>query len=435
SSPVSFEWTAVAEAIGYDLYVDQGDGATLRASTTTATTATVELVPASTTWYVEAKFDGCPPTRSANVTFTVVGEECTEEAPELVSPADGVSGLESPVTFQWTSVPGASSYRVWVEAEESFPVVVGTTADTTLTAQVPSGELNWFVQALIEGCPPNISEVRSLSVTPGDDCPSGVPNLVAPEQGVALDPPITFEWTPVEGAIRYAVWASIDGDTESIVGTTEGEESTSLTREMEAGEIEWFVEVFFDGCPSLKTDSRSFTVNEVVECVSEAPQLIAPIDGATGLDGLVEFEWSSVPTAVGYRLWTRTNGVGEFSLAGATLAETSLEIPIRGTMVEWSVEAVFIECPATRSGTASFELEPPVVCPTDVSELITPIGGVTVSESRVNLVWTAVDGADAYEVWVIREDGVPSRVGLTPASELEIEVDLDEGAHEWWVTA
>ncbi|MBW3671661.1 MAG: tandem-95 repeat protein, partial [Acidobacteria bacterium] len=434
ASPVSFTWTAVDGATGYDVLVDQGSGPVVVASTT-STSATVSLSPGATNWYVDTHFDECPSTRSTGSTFTVAGGDCIDDSPELFAPAHGASGLSSPVEFRWSAVPGASSYRVWVESDDSFPVVVGTTSATKLVATVPSGELRWYVQALFEGCPPTISEVRTIGVEAGGDCPTEPAELISPQTGAELDSPILFEWSRVDGAVRYAVWASVTGDSESIIGTTEGETSTTLERTMDAGEIEWFVEIFFGGCPSIKTSSRSFTVNEDLTCVTQAPQLMLPAAEADDVPGLVKFEWSAVPTALGYRLWAKSDGVGEFEQIGATLAETELQVPVQANMVEWYVEAVFDRCRPTRSSERRFFVRPTPNCDASKSTLLTPVGNVIVGENRVNLVWTAVDGADAYNVWVSREDGGQSKVGLTSGSELAIEVDLEEGAHEWWVTA
>ncbi len=435
SSPVSFTWTAVDGAVSYDVVVDQGTGPVVVASTTTAS-ASVVLTPGSFTWYVEAHFEGGCSTASLSSTFTVGNGECAEESPVLLSPAEGATGLSSPLEFSWLVVPGATSYRVWVESEGSFPVVVGTTAGTSLIATVPSGELHWYVQALFDGCPPTISEIRTVHVDARDGCSIAVPELTGPAFDVAIDSPVTFSWTPVSGAIRYAVWASIDGDTESIIGTTEGEDSTTLEREMDAGEIEWFVEVFFDGCPSTRTEPSRFRVNDNFVCVTDVPELLLPANGATGLPGLVKFEWMAVPTAVGYRLWMRTDGVGEYEMAASTLAETELSLPVRGNMAEWYVEAVFpAPCQPTQSEESSFQLKPPISCTDDEPGLIAPVGGITLGDRRVKLMWTGVEGAAAYNVWVTRENGAPSRVGLTSSDELSIEVDLEEGTHEWWVTA
>jgi uncharacterized repeat protein (TIGR01451 family) len=436
TSPVTFEWTAVTGAAGYELYVDQGAGAVLL-TTTPLTSVEVSLPEGAMTWWVDAISPGCSAGRSDVRELTVFGasDECSEQAPLLIAPANGATALQSPVTFQWGGVTGATEYRVWVASEDSFPIVVGRTSATSLTASVPSGVLTWHIQALFDGCPPNISEQRTLSVTPREPCPTGLPTLMAPEAGSQTGSPVTFEWSAVPGAVRYAVWASIDGDSESIIGTVEGGSPTTLEREFEGESVEWFVEVFFDGCPSLKTQAESFFVITAKKCVTDAPVQVSPGNQAAGLAGLVKFEWETVETAVGYRLWVRTDGVGEFELLGSTLAETELELPIRGNMAEWYVQAVFIECPATRSPTRQLFLKQPTSCDNRPSQLLLPADRATERKNRVRLVWTAEDGVDAYVVWMARDDGKPSRVALTRGHETSVDVELNEGSYQWWVTS
>jgi uncharacterized repeat protein (TIGR01451 family) len=436
TSPILFQWTAVSGAAEYALYVDRGTGANL-VTTTPLTSAEVSLAEGALTWWVEALSPGCPAGRSDSRGLTVLGdsEECSDEAPGLISPAAGATGLQSPVSFQWSAVAGATQYRVWVGAEDSFPIVVGTTPATSLSASVPSGTLNWYVQALFDGCPPNISEQRSFHVVPGENCPTTVPTLLAPQEGSQTGSTVTFQWTAAPGAIRYAVWASIDGDSESIIGTTEGENATTLEREIHGEVVEWFVEVFYDGCPSVITPSQRFVAFSERECVTDGPVLIAPLSGQGNLTGLVRFEWGEVDTAVSYRLWLRTDGVGDFVLAGETLADTELEVAVRGNMAEWYVQALFIGCPSTRSPARQFFLRPPTSCDNEPSRLVLPIQGATENDSRVHLVWTVEDGVDAYDVWMIRNDGAPSRVAFTRGHETSVDVELEDGSYEWWVTS
>ncbi|MBW3563578.1 MAG: tandem-95 repeat protein [Acidobacteria bacterium] len=436
TTPVLFQWSSVEGVSGYVVYAGaEGEPMNEVARTSqNETSASVAIGPGRVQWRVEALYGtNCPPVSSRTGAFTaVLAGECREEKPQNINPAQGASNLASPLTFSWIGVDGATGYRVWVAIEDEFPVVVATTSGaTSATAEVPSGQLFWYVQALFDGCPPTISDPTSFSVAPGSNCPTDAAQLIAPQNGETVAGEVTFEWTEVSGAVRYAVWASVDGDAPAIVGTTT---DPTLTRRMDFGEIEWFVQTFFGGCPAIFSERNTFDSVEDFECPTGVAQPLLPADGASFSNALVAFSWTPVDGADGYRVLGRFGGIGEFEVIGSSLAGTELQIPIEGSFLEWKVETVFIGCPPTESITRSLEINQ-IACSTEVSELLLPAVQSTLPDERVLMTWTLVDGAAAYEVWVASIDGVPSKVALTDGLTTDVEVDLDEGVYQWWVNA
>ena len=77
------------------------------------------------------------------------------------------------------AVDGADGYAVWVALDEG-PAVVGTTIGSlSLTAIVPPGVREWFVETKFEGCPSTESTRRRVQVLSSSNCGAAVPSLAA----------------------------------------------------------------------------------------------------------------------------------------------------------------------------------------------------------------------------------------------------------------
>ena len=76
--------------------------------------------------------------------------------------------------------------------------------------------------------------------------------------------------------------------------------ATSITHLVPPGSVEWHVQAVFDGCPTTRSIKSHFNVLPAQTCVTEAPVLSAPADGAANLDSPVHFDWNPVSNAAGY---------------------------------------------------------------------------------------------------------------------------------------
>jgi hypothetical protein len=83
--------------------------------------------------------------------------------PELVAAKANFLGTASEIEFRWNSVPGANSYNVWLRKVPGVPVAIANTSGAAATVKVEPGTYEWFVEALIGGCPPIKSEAASLT--------------------------------------------------------------------------------------------------------------------------------------------------------------------------------------------------------------------------------------------------------------------------------
>ncbi len=101
---------------------------------------------------------------SSNVTTQIGVNACGSQPPTLLSPANGAT-VTSPVTFSWSAVSGASSYKLFATIGGASTQEIGSTSGTTLTLPVGSGSVVWFVQALgIANCTQLVSANGTFNV-------------------------------------------------------------------------------------------------------------------------------------------------------------------------------------------------------------------------------------------------------------------------------
>ncbi|MEA2238687.1 MAG: hypothetical protein QOC81_3411 [Thermoanaerobaculia bacterium] len=165
---------------------------------------------------------------NSSATTLVLTAACGQQPPSLTAPVNGAT-IGSPVTFTWTAVPGATSYKVFASIGGASTQEIGSTASTSLTVPIASGSVTWSVQAL--GVP-NCSQLTSANGT------FSVCSLDAPVIAVVgtntSGQTYTVQWTPLPGITNYelqeAATAAFDNPTSfTVTGTSKTFTKTAAT--------------------------------------------------------------------------------------------------------------------------------------------------------------------------------------------------------------
>ena len=127
-------------------------------------------------------------------------------APTLLSPSQALRHCDTTPSFDWSSVTGASSYRILVDDSSGFasPAI---NASTTASAYVPStplapGRWYWSVRAQSSCGNSAYSPARYFTIIN----PPAAPNLLSPSNGAhTCDATPTFDWSTVADASSYAI--------------------------------------------------------------------------------------------------------------------------------------------------------------------------------------------------------------------------------------
>ncbi|HEX6084563.1 MAG TPA: hypothetical protein VF266_08550, partial [Thermoanaerobaculia bacterium] len=428
-SPVTFTWSAVSGATGYELWLND-----TVVATTTSTTLTRPVSSGAVTWFVIARFaTGCAPLTSATRTFTVAqSTDCaTNAAPQFLAPANG-STVASPTTFVWSDVARAIGYRLWISVNGGAPQDAGTTdGATSLTIALPAGSVVANVEALFSGCPPVRSAAVTVNVPKPDPCAArATATPVAPaNNSVQTSSSVAFQWTVAAGASGYRVWISVDGGAPALLGHTTSE--TSLHAAIPRGEVIWWTEALYEGCASVESQPVRFTIPARSDCAQTRPELVAPARNTQTSNAAVDFAWSAVPNAVSYELWASVDH-GTESLLGTTTS-TSLTRIVPPGRIDWFVRAIVDRCPSRDSQTFRLTYTPPANCAAHQRPtLVAPLDGAE-ANAPLSFAWGAVANAVSYDLYIVR-DGVTSLLLTTSGTEAN-SGNLAGGVLRWFVRA
>jgi hypothetical protein len=435
-SPVQFNWSKVDGATNYELFVSY-NGGTFEDFGGTTDTKVEKIIPAgSISWYVVTSFAGCDDVKSSTARFTVVNPTCPTGTITLNAPAANAT-VNSPVSFSWTGISGAIAYRVWVSSNGEAFVILARVATTSASLTLPSGSAEWYIEAIFNDsttstanlCPSIESAHSKFTVQKAANCDANKAAVVVSPSGTINTTSVDFNWNAAAGAIGYRVWVAPSGQPFADVAFVKN--ATKATRDLPAGSYTWYVETFFDGCPSLLSNRLDFkVVSATARCSNAAPATIAPADNATQVSSPVTFLWSSVTDAEDYRLFVGIDG-GDMVFAGDT-SDTSMTLPLLPGTIRWFVEATFKGCPSTRSAKSKFTVPKANNCSGEAAQLVAPAGGAAITSPEVDLTWNAVNGASHYIVWIQRNDGTPTAIDRT--TDTNKRVRLTDGKFDWWIT-
>jgi uncharacterized repeat protein (TIGR01451 family) len=116
--------------------------------------------------------DPNPGNDSAAATTTIGAATCNAQPPSLTAPANG-STISSPVTFSWTAVAGATSYKVFASIGGATTQDIGTTTGTSIIFPIAGGSVVWSVQALgVDNCNQLVSASGTFTVCAANTAPT-----------------------------------------------------------------------------------------------------------------------------------------------------------------------------------------------------------------------------------------------------------------------
>jgi len=357
------------------------------------------------------------------------GANCAANAAAIpTSPISGAQ-VQSPVTFTWSGASSAMLFRVWVSVNGAPFEDVGITKDSQLKTDIPGGSVQWFVEAIFNGCPTVNSTTASFTIPQAAGCANDTSLLIAPaDASSAVTAPVTLVWSAVDKATDYRVFATLNGSDSVVIAKAAG---TSVTKSLPPGSITWWVEAEFDGCPSTKSLRSHFVIPRSANCGTDVPQLVAPPDTASNVTSPVKLDWNPVSGAVDYAVFLRHNGGPPIPIAETTSTDLTRRLP-EGSF-EWWVVALFAGCPPVESRHTTFTI-PTTTCSNRPPILMGPADGTTGLTSPVHMKWSAVPRATGYKVWAAGDDDESASViGSTTTNSLT--TTMPAGKVDWYVEA
>jgi formylglycine-generating enzyme required for sulfatase activity/N-acetylneuraminic acid mutarotase len=396
--PAMLTWSTVTGATSYRVQVSTDSTfAALSAKDSTLTSATMLAsglaVGATYYWHAQAKNVSGTSAWSSTWSFTTAG---TLRPPTLTSPASGATGVSVTPTLAWSTVTGATSYRVQVSTDSLFDKLL--TPDSTLTSatMLVSGlavgtTYYWHAQAKNASGTSAWSSAWSFTTAGA----LAAPALAAPANGatgVSVTPALT--WSAVSGATTYHVQVSANNVFSSIVAEDSTLTSASKTiSSLATGFVYyWRVQAKNANGTSAWSAAWSFTTAALA-----SPALVSPANGATGQSQALMFTWSAVSGATAYHLQVSADSLFAFVYADDSgLTSTShpvLSIP-PGVISYWRTQAE--NATGVSSWTTTWSFTTRASSAPAVPSLVSPANGSANQSTTLALSWTAVSGAATY---------------------------------------
>jgi len=232
--------------------------------------------------------------------------------------------------------------------------------------------------------------------------PIGVPTITAPGAGlISVTGGVTFTWTTVTGATGYEVRIANGLNATVFSGSLTGNGATSTLISLpQNGAYTVFVRACgAAGCGAQA--SRGFTVQ--LAAPSAAPTVVAPANGSQVTASVQNLQWTAVTASGGLpvfyevRLTNLTTGTVDLQI---TLADPTLSTvtSLRGANYRLEVRACQVACgpySAPSNFTATIA-SPPTTAPTITNATVQGSG------NALDVAWTAVAGAEWYQLYVIQ---------------------------------
>ncbi len=397
TSPVSFSWTPVPQAIGYRVWVEVNGTAAQDVGTTDgAIMLTADVPPGTIAAHVDALFSGCPDTSSPTLQFTVARPDpCAGRTTVTpLAPANNATLASSLVNFAW-SAADADGYRLWISIDGAPAEAVATTDEPSLQTTIGHGVVDWWIELLYDGCGSTESQHFRFTVPLRQNCATTAPQLLSPANGSTVaDANVTFHWTSVPDAVSYELWLSVGSTTPTLIGTTS---NTSLARLVAPGTLDWFVRAIVDRCPARDSSTARFIFTTPAACRDDQPpHAIAPLPNAHVVSP-VDFAWTPRPDATSYDLFTiRGNNPPQIVLS--TTNAFANGVALQNGNLHWFVRAHFAGCSPLDSAERQLEI---VSEPQPCADLLPPVisaPGQISNDEPFLLQWNVIPGATAYQL-------------------------------------
>ena len=370
--------------------------------------------------------NACTGTRSYNM--RIVDPAATTCGQLQITPTSLQSAtLGTQYTAKFSGAGGSSPYTITMPG--STPPGLSFVNNSLSGSPTQAGTFDFDLSVTDSMRCSSVQHFELQVLPPG--CPTATPIMLSPQAGAALDPsqPVAFSWTAVNGPTRYEVLVSSDGGTTyKTVASTPDASTQSATASLAVGSYLGVIRSIFSANCSTRSALTRFTVASA-GCGTVPATLIAPAASAVSTDPSITFEWSPVPNAVLYEIFTSVNGA-TFSQIAETSAVTATRIVPAGT-IDWYVEAKFASCNSLKSQTSRFTV-PPQQCGGGTVTLVSPPNGSSTT-SPVTFLWNTVPGASAYRVWFgvdTYQQSIIARVTTTTAT-----LPVPAGAAEWYIEA
>jgi hypothetical protein len=346
------------------------------------------------------------------------------ETPILPTLTPGSKALD----VNWTPVEGALSYEVWTDetgnpanAQKYGADVSG--ASVTLTGL--TNETTYYIWVKAK------NNIGTSEFSPRAD---GTPSASAatpatPESAPTVIPgynQLSISWQAVEGANSYEVWAGTDPN--PTIAAKRGNDATGLSSVITGLTNGTAYYVWVKAKNAVGTSNFSPMATGTPSASTIAPQAPAIPSVSIG-NGQITVTWEAVEGAAAYEVWTGTANNSSSAAQNGEDVSDSLSGTISG-LTNGTTYYIWIKA-KNAVGTSGFS-------PVAVGKPIANATALTLSagNGQLSVSWTAIAGADQYEVFFGTGINPPESAAQTltaPATSAAISSLVNGTTYNVWV--
>ena len=454
STTPTYSWNAVADADDYYLWVNNAAGVAVvqswhsAASACSAATCSVTdatpLARGYHTWWIQARNGSGTGPWSAGMGFTVGS---VPAALTLVAPSG--TGQSATPAYAWNAVADTTEYQLWVNDTVGNPVVQawyqassacsGATCTVVPSLTLTQGNHTWWVQGRNASGEGPWSSGMTFVV---GDIPTA-PILVSPSgTGISTGP--SYIWNALPGATQYYLWVNdsagpVIQDWLDAGAACAGEVCTATSgTALNRGPHTWWVQARNASGDGPWSAGMSFVVGQP----PSAPILVSP--NGVGASQAPTYTWEATPDTTDYYLWVNGSSgpVIQAWLSAATACAGLQCTATPSTTLSRGAHTWWVQGKnASGEGPWSAGMSFVVGNLPGVPSLISPAGPT--STSSPTFVWTGIEDATEYYLWINNAAGVPVVRRWLDATAVCAGTDcsaplgqaLPGGSYTWWVQA
>jgi len=410
SGQITVTWAAVQGAAAYEVWLGtENNSATAlkySADISASLSATISSLSNGTTYYVWLKAKNSIGT--SNFSSPASGRPIAGAAVPILTAEN------TRISASWTVVAGADQYEVFCETGENPPQTPSQTISAPATSVTITGLVNGTsYNVWVRGKNPTGTGAMS---TPANAKPIGNMGAVTINAG---DGRVSLSWSSVAGADEYEVYYStintMPSNSVQTVFTT-----TATISELINGTIYYF---WVKAVNSSGTGGVGPMASGTPSTFSVVPQAPAVPIMSIG-NGQITVSWASVSGANRYEIYHSTSTMIP-ALPSFTVTETSRTFSglTNGTTYSFWVKAV------NANGTSGAS---PMVSSKPIGDMETVT--INAGDGQLSLSWTAVAGADQYEVYYSTANAMPSSPAQTVSTTTATISELTNGTTYYvWV--
>ena len=331
----------------------------------------------------------------------------------------GVTAKQRP-TIEWTSVPGAGMYEIWVTKDSSTTKYHGTTVTQTSytsTVDFGIGKYNVWARAKINDIPGPWTVKHSFVISTAPVM-HGITRLQP-----TLRP--TISWDALPGAKKYDVWINDVSRAVSpyirdtnVTGTT-----FTPSEDLPLGIYRaWVRGIAADGTMGAWSTAVNFVT-------MEAPTITQGQNPT--FDRTPTFAWNALPGAAKYEVYIRNRNTGATTVDERNITELSFtpSTPLPDGSYRWWARGI------SAQGVRSFWTAPMDIYIGGQTDLLSPAGSS--NDATPTFTWRPVDGVVGYDLWVNQVGGqaqIIRQQNLTGTSYTPV-TSLPTGSYRAWIRA